>query len=345
MKRDGTIRSASTQCGILRATPKRDKRCCGVNTLFGILEISHCFAYNESMSQKSLFAPDAVIVEAARAIFADELKTILHHDAALLENADIFAVHETRKAIRRTFTGIKVFGRFFEGGRLEPQRKSLRKIMRRLGRCRDAAVFLQRLSEFSDQTGLKTELKSYWQGRKADADEALRIYLSHPKRRRFLERYSHFVSTPGLGEINAEEKLVPTQVAHLAPVLIHEQLAKVRAFEDLLDEASIEQMHQLRIQIKELRYTLRFFRPLLGEEIVPVGKTLRRLQTHLGTLNDAKVAQEMTAAAPVCEAASANYLIANEELISNLIEQFPPLWAEFNSVSWRRQLAVAVAAI
>ena len=121
------------------------------------------------MEAEPLFTPDTHIAEAGRAILAAELETMREHKSALKQDADVTAVHETRKAIRRSFTAIKLFDPYFEPGVLKAHRRRLRKIMRRLGRCRDAAVFLIKLAEFGESNSPLTELEAYWQEQKSVA--------------------------------------------------------------------------------------------------------------------------------------------------------------------------------
>ncbi len=295
------------------------------------------------MQKSSLFASDSDVVQAARAILANELAVIRAHEPALSRDADVFAVHETRKAIRRTFTAMKLFGRYFEPGVLKAYRRPMRDMMRRLGRCRDTAVFLKALSDFSKNGDPLPELDGFWHRRQAEAEADLRRHLSRPKLRNFLDDYARFVNTPELGQLATFDSLTPRKISHIAPVLIYERLGAVRVFEDHLEEASMECLHQLRIQIKELRYTLRFFRPLLGVEIGEALKTLKDLQILLGDLNDARVAMDIIADTPASETALARYKAVKQELIVSLIDKLPPLWAEFNSRRWRSQLAAGIA--
>ena len=57
-------------------------------------------------------------------------------------------------------------------------------------------------------------------------------------------------------------------------------------------QASIADLHRLRIDIKRLRYVLEFFRDVLGTGVRPVIRALTRAQDHLGGLQDAEVARE-----------------------------------------------------
>lgn len=297
------------------------------------------------MMAEELLAPDTHITEAGRAVLAAGLATIQLHKAALLENADVTAVHETRKAIRRTFAAMRLFDRYFEPGVLKTHRRGLRKIMRRLGRSRDAAVFLEKLAGHEAESGQLPGLRRYWQDQLAAADEALRDYLGHAKRQVFLDEYTHFTHTPGLGTSTHAQPYAPTKVRHLAPLLIFERIAAARAHEDHVQNASLEQLHQLRIQIKELRYVLSFFAPLLGNEIKEARSMLKRLQVLLGDLNDAKVALHMLDITPGPESEILVYRTFKEAEIDHLIENFPELWAGFTAPTWRQTVASALASL
>jgi triphosphatase len=311
----------------------------------GLPAMSDLVCYNEFMRTKALFEANMHIAEAGRAVFAAELVTIRSHQPALLKDADVTAVHETRKAIRRTFAAFKLFAPYFGPGTLKVYRRGLKKFMRRLGRCRDVAVFLNKLASYAQVHGAIPELADYWQNQKAIHDRKLRHYLSEPKREQFLDAYEEFTETPGCGPRRQRTHLVPYKVKHLAPLLIHERVAAVRAYEDLMAEATIDHLHQLRIQFKELRYTLHFFAPLLGRGIMPIEANLEAIQDMLGDLNDCRVALRLLAVSPVDEVMKASYRAAKEIEIARLVAQFSPLWTEFNAPNWRHKLATALAVI
>jgi CHAD domain-containing protein len=287
--------------------------------------------------------PDTHIAEAGRIILARELATIQAHQSALLHDADVVAVHETRKAIRRTFTAVKLFNPFFEPGVLKGHRRQLRKIMRRLAPCRDIAVFLLKLSKYLEEDGRLAELEAYWRGEKNQADERLRRYLSKPERQAFLDRYARFTNTAGLGVLGTPNFVAPVKVRHQASLLIHRRLAAARAYDDHLQAASPELFHQLRIQLKELRYTLGFFAPILGPELEEARAGLKRLQQLLGDLNDARVSLRMLAETRGVKTAASIYHAAKEAEVTRLESEFPATWAEFESIAWRQKLATVLA--
>ncbi len=293
--------------------------------------------------------PDMPIAELGRQMLAAQLAIMQTYLPILQQGPEVTAVHETRKAIRRTYTAVRIFHPYFEPGLLDGYRKRLRKLMKRLAPCRDTAVFLDKLQLFAAESGAElAELLAYWQVQKTAVDANLQQYLGREKWAAFWPQYAEFTSTTGRGAL-ALPPLAPVKARHLIPGLLYERVAGVRAFDEYgrshLTAADIHQMHQIRIQCKELRYAFEFFSPLLGPEIEPVIVVLEQLQDNLGALNDARVALEMLTHTPGRETAVAQYRQEKQAEINRLLTEFPPLWETLNGIEWRRNLALALAVL
>ncbi|MCB9421437.1 MAG: CHAD domain-containing protein [Ardenticatenaceae bacterium] len=309
-----------------------------------------------------LLSPDMPIAELCRQMLAAQLAIIQTHLPVLQQMPEItpalsadatsvveVAVHESRKAIRRTYTAVRIFHPYFEPGLLDCYRKRLRKLMKRLAPCRDTAVFLDKLQLFAAESGAGlAELIVYWQGQLTAVDDSLQQFVNRKKWAAFWPEYAEFTGTAGRGVL-AQPEFTPVKAGHLIPGLLYERVAGVRAFDDYgrspHTAADIHQMHQIRIQCKELRYAFEFFSPLLGPEIEPVIVVLEQLQDNLGALNDARVALEMLANVTGMETAVARYRQAKEAEIERLLAEFPPLWEALNGAEWRRNLALALAVL
>ncbi len=299
--------------------------------------------------------PDMPIAELGRQMLAAQLAIMQTYLPILQQGPEVTAVHETRKAIRRTYTAVRIFHPYFEPGLLDGYRKRLRKLMKRLAPCRDTAVFLDKLQLFAAESGVElAELIAYWQVQKTAVDANLQQYLGREKWAAFWPQYAEFTSTTGRGAL-ALPPLAPVKARHLIPGLLYERVAGVRAFDayghcgrlpsDHHTAAGLHQMHQIRIQCKELRYAFEFFSPLLGPEIEPVIVVLEQLQDNLGALNDARVALEMLTHTPGRETAVAQYRQEKQAEINRLLTEFPPLWEALNGIEWRRNLALALAVL
>lgn len=308
---------------------------------------------DELFREPPLFTPEEPIAEAGRLLMAQVLQTMLAQAEQVQTNADVTAIHNMRKAIRRLETIFLLFTPYFEPGILTSYRRGLKRIMRRLGRARDTAVFLEKLTLFMAESALSGEdlerlraLHDYWHGRKTEYDQAVGRYLARKKVQALLSDFARFAATNGEGVPEPAEPMLPFQVRHLAPILIYQRLAAVRAYDGHLDDASLAQLHKLRIQSKELRYTLEFFEPVLGSTAAEVIATVKQLQEHLGELNDARVALDLLGQTPAGQETAVNlYTDAKEGEIRWLKDGLRGLWLELERQSWRQQLGAAVAVL
>jgi len=191
-------------------------------------------------------------------------------------------------------------------------------------------------------------------------------YLDSAKYARFKEGFAEFVETEGMGSraITPDEgEPRPCRVRHVAPVIIYERLAVMRAYDQWLDEANppLARYHRLRIACKRLRYTLEFFREALGPDTNATIKLVVALQDHLGALQDAVVASDILSdflrqgtwghdddlpsddleadgADPGVEA----YLAVKQAEIEQLLNTFPDAWQVLKGSEFSQMVAETV---
>lgn len=295
-----------------------------------------------------VFSADATMAEAGRRLLQEMQAKMDEYWAAAATSADTSAVHELRKAIRQSFTIFRLFGPYFVQGSLTDYRRQWRRVMRRLGRSRDITIFLQNLGQCLEQAELSElermalcDLQSYWEKEGAAANKTLIHYLRRGKVARLRDNYRRFLANPG-------QSLIPTAAAQtpvrfVAPLIITQKLITVRQDEPLLESGSLTELHQLRIHFKELRYTIRFFEPLLGLDLLPCLMVLEAIQDHLGWLNDTQVALDLLAEIDETQPGAPLYRIILEQQGAQLRDTFKPVWDRFNSLAWRQALGLALA--
>lgn len=295
-----------------------------------------------------LFSPDEAMAEAGRRLLQDMQTKMDEHWNAAATSADPLAVHEIRKAIRQTFTIIRLFAPYFIQGSLVGFRRRWRRVMRRLGRARDITIFLQNLGQCLDQAELSEpertalcDVYTYWEKEVAAANDTLTHYLQRGKVAHWRDNYRRFLANPGESLIPAAA--APTPVRFVAPLTITQKLITVRQDEPLLSSGSLTELHQLRIHFKELRYTIRFFEPLLGLDITPCLTALEEVQDHLGWLNDAQVGLDLLAEMESPQPGVDLYRMILQQRADQLRDTFKPVWDRFNSLTWRQTLGLALA--
>ena len=306
------------------------------------------------------------LAEAGRKVWRYQLAHMLLHEPGTLLGEDMEELHDMRVAIRRLRAACAVFSPAFLPKALQKHLKGLRRTGRTLGKVRDLDVFIEKARRY--QATLPPEhrpalapLLHTWAAARDAARQELVAYLHSRRYQAFKAKFYAFVSTPGAGALPAPAAMsVPYLVREAAPALIYACLASVRAFDALLPQATLEQFHALRIAFKNLRYTLEYFREVLGEEVKAVINEIKGLQDHLGDLNDAHVAagilrdflaqwDALQAQKPVAERHTPEpvlaYLSSQYAERQHLMLAFQETWAHFSRPKLREKLAKAISVL
>lgn len=310
--------------------------------------------------------PTDSLAEAGRKVLSFHFGRMLTHEPGTCLESDIEALHDMRVATRRMRAAFRVFGSGFRPKAVKRLLDGLRVTGRILGRMRDLDVFMEKLHQYqqflpeSEQASWQTLLEA-GSAKHKQAHRKMLAYLNSKKYLRFKKELLKFVTTVGLGAKPLSEDVpVPYQVRHLVPGLIYERYEAVHAYEAMLENATPDTLHKLRITFKQLRYTVEFFADILGKEGQRVIEEVKALQDHLGELNDAEVASHLLRDLlvkwdhyqlhlPLAERQSpirlAIYLETKLEERQHLLETFPQAWARFNHPKLRRNLALAISVL
>jgi CHAD domain-containing protein len=310
--------------------------------------------------------PEDTLAEAGRKVLGFHFAEMLRHEEGTRLGLDIEELHDMRVATRRMRAAIDVFEKSFEPKVIKAHLKGLRATGRALGRVRDLDVFMEKAQHYLDtlpddrRQGLDPLLQHWQEERDQDRAEMIR-HLNSKDYATFKRKFLAFLCTPGAGARSYSSEIPePRLVEQIAPVYIYDRLAAVRAFESILPSASIPQMHALRIEFKKFRYTLEFFREVLGPEAKGIIDEVKIMQDHLGDLNDADVAcqilREFLDELDARQATTAvedrdnpepivAYLAARHAERHHLMISFRQIWDHFNRPEVRAQLADSVSVL
>jgi len=314
--------------------------------------------------KKTGIKSDESMAEAGRKVLRFHFARMIAHENGTRLGEDIEELHDMRVATRRMRAAFEVFGRFFQRKALKPHLKGLRATGRALGRVRDLDVFMEKAQHYlatlpeAERSGLDPLMNAWMEERTIDREKML-AYLDSKQYQKFLHEFNAFVTTTGVGvDPDTGAKVSPELVNQFVPVLVYSRLAAVRAYEAIVETAVIEQLHALRIVFKELRYTVEFFREVLGDGSDEVIEEIKLLQDHLGDLNDADVAcqilrqfietwEERQINVPLFDRKNPEpvvaYLAAKHAERHQLMVTFPEAWARFNRPEFRKELALAIS--
>jgi CHAD domain-containing protein len=302
--------------------------------------------------------------EAARKVMTFHFAQMLRFEEGTRRGEDIEDLHRMRVATRRMRAAFEVFAEAFEPGALKPYLKGLRATGRALGAVRDLDVFMEKAHIYlqtlpEEAQGGLDPLLAAWEHQRQSSRAQMLAFLDSQDYYAFKRKFNVFLHTPGAGARKTpKDQPTPTTVRDLAPVLIYSRLANVRAYGPYLEDATIELLHALRIEFKKLRYTVEYFREVLGPKAESVIEELKNIQDHLGDLNDAQVAtvllrqfideqEARQSTVPIHDRpdlqAVVNYMAARHAERHRLMLSFQETWKSFNRRAFRRSLAQAIS--
>ena len=291
-----------------------------------------------------------LLAQASRVVVARHVAQLYKHHGDIGADDDTHAVHQLRVATRRIRAVLAATGAVFRPRALAPLAKRLRRLAHALGSVRDADVFLIHLREYAatlepaEQDGLAS-LVAQLQAERATAHAALTERLTGKRYRRLLDGLTEFLTAP-LPKLIADDDGLPVLVRHHAGGAIWQRYEAVRRYETVLPTASDEQLHELRIAGKHLRYTLELFEPTLGAKIATVLKPIVAAQEQLGTIHDSDVALGYLAefgAAHGDDPALAQYAAQRQAERAAAAARIPALWTTLTGETVRKALGRGLA--
>jgi CHAD domain-containing protein len=231
--------------------------------------------------------PEMPADEAARVVLAVRLSAVRHHLPLAAESAaeDVEHVHQLRVATRRAAAAVWIFRDLLPKKAEREAKRALRAVRRTAGGARDWDVFLARLATQPPGTDAADFLAGYALRERLAAQET----LSRVAADRAPTVHELCTALPAAVRAPAGPEPRRTFGEHAAAVLgelFAEFSAEVEA-----SPATPDELHQLRIVGKRLRYAVEVFAgcygPPLRETLYPA---VEELQETLGRVQDAAVA-------------------------------------------------------
>ena len=307
---------------------------------------------------------EETLAETGRKILLFHFAQMIQHEPGTILGEDIEALHDMRVATRRMRAAMDLFADTFKPKVIKPFLKDLRQTGRALGKVRDLDVFIEKVHHYlqslpeTERQGLDSLLNTWFEQRNRQRISMME-YLESPAYKEFKRTFNLFLQTPGAG-VRARSSHAPEShlVRQVAPVLLYTRLAAVNAYDDILPTATIPQLHSLRIELKRLRYALEFFGEVMGPQTKLVINEIKRLQDHLGDLNDADGACHLLAdilsnwdnqysSISLAERPAPNPVIAflayRAQERHRLLVSFPSAWENFTRPEIHQNFALAIA--
>jgi CHAD domain-containing protein len=243
--------------------------------------------------------PEAAAKDVIRAVLAETVGALLHHDPLVRTGRDPEAVHQARVATRKLRSNLRTFGPLLDAEWTEPLRSELGWLAMGLGAVRDREVLLERLrlraaslpandlrSAGSLLKVLETEIDSLRKKLMVDLDSQRYIDL--------LESLVLAAHSPNT--LPDADQLARTVLPALATTPWRRLRSAVR---QLPETATDPELHRIRILAKRARYAAEAVAPVVGPDAAAFARAAAKLQTILGEHQDSVTAQAWLRAARV----------------------------------------------
>lgn len=227
-----------------------------------------------------------------RNALAASVARLVDHDPGVRLGDDPEDVHQARVATRRLRSDLRTFRDLLDADWTRSLRGDLKGVAQELGAVRDTEVLLDRLRTnaerlpASDQASAKKIIQRLLQ-RWDEARAELRDALGSTRYAELLDR---------LVEAAHEPALLPDAegpAADLLPPLARQPWDTLRTtVDELPDDPSDAELHEVRIEAKRCRYAAEAVAPAIGKPARAFAKAIAGLQDVLGEHQDAVVAEE-----------------------------------------------------
>jgi CHAD domain-containing protein len=271
--------------------------------------------------------PDMRADSATRSILRFLVRIIRINETQIEKDIDTEFVHDFRVAIRRTHSALGQLRYVFPSNITERFKKNLAYVANLSNELRDLDVYL--LNEDNYTTRLPPSLRDdinplfdYLRKKRSKAFKKLIRGLKSKRYTKILNDWEVFLNKPQHVSTAASNASAP--IIDLARDRIYKKYQKVIEGGNLMDENTDDRMlHILRIHCKKLRYLMEFFSSLFPpNEINALIMQLKKLQDHLGIINDLRIQEEhllnITKELPLNQGSSTKTLMAIGSLVGTL---------------------------
>ncbi|MBP7003423.1 CHAD domain-containing protein [Amaricoccus sp.] len=248
------------------------------------------------------FEPEASVETAARDVLRDCFAQVSQNLVVTLVSDDHEGPHQLRVGLRRLRTALAVFGPSLGASRLAGLSDAARDLGRVVGRLRDADVLIDEVVAGAAGPGLdepaRAALDAALAARRESVRDEVRARLAGPETTGFVFDLLEAIEARGwLDPADyAQTGRLAAPVADLAPGLLDARRRKAMRRGRGIEERDAEALHELRKELKKLRYAAEMLAPVFPRKKVDAFlRPLKSLQDAFGSLNDGAMAAEKLA--------------------------------------------------
>jgi inorganic triphosphatase YgiF len=214
------------------------------------------------------------------------------NEGLVLESRDPGALHQARVAMRRLRSAFTLFRPVIADERHEELREEVRWFTNQLGDARNIDVLLKRFSS-GGKGGAGDRLRERLRAERENAYDQVMEALGSQRLRMMMLELVAWIET---GKWRNDNGMAALPLAEFASGRLDKRWRKVKKGGAALTQPEAEPRHQLRIEIKKLRYAVEFLASLTKDKEAIAKQerfvsALEEMQEQLGELNDVETAR------------------------------------------------------
>lgn len=241
---------------------------------------------HEQKAREPDIGKDMAVGQAFAAIVQECIRHFRLNQLLIIAERDPDSLHQARVAMRRLRTAFILFRPAIRQGSLEPLKSELRDFLKPFGRARNLDVYLARHDEelgWRDRRKLKS-------ARSETYDQVIDALQSQRTRDMLVDLVEWTASDEWRKQIAAD------RIGKFAARRLDRAWKKVRCGGSNLADLEEKRLHRLRIDIKELRYSVEFLAPLYRRKKVRnFAASLEAMQECLGLIHDDIISRDIVA--------------------------------------------------
>lgn len=264
------------------------------------------------MKKRETATPNNTFGEWAKRAIETHFEKTIQYEAEVLEDRDPEALHQMRVGMRRLRSAIAGFAPALDLPK-EAGEKAIGKLSRSLGTLRDLDVLLEALETRYQPTLPKAERATFESAlqplkkERADAFQQVSSTLKDQRYLSFKETVSAWLKDPQyqpMAQLPIQDVLPDLLLPEVSHLLLHpgwevgiKLSKKGNAKIENLDAASVEKtftdrgeiLHDLRKQVKRVRYQMSLFTDFYGDSFAAYVADMKAIQEILGQMQDSVV--------------------------------------------------------
>ncbi len=240
---------------------------------------------------------EATVETVARDILRDCLAQVATNTVVVEDTEAIEGPHQLRVGLRRLRTAFSLFKPMLGGAAMTALGETAQRLGSDVGALRDADVLLDEVVAEAAGAGLDQEARTALAAALAARRQAIRARvrreLADGPATGFLFDLAAFIEARGWLEATdyAQSARLATPIAEAAPAMLRKRHRQVSKMGRRIRELDSEGLHDLRKQLKKLRYAVDMLGGLYDrDEVTPYLRSLKDLQDAFGSMNDAAMA-------------------------------------------------------